>query len=129
MADAVTRAYVKGLLVPSCLALPICPSPGGVPSEARQCDYTGLYYCCNCHWNDQAVIPARVIHNWDFEPRKVGFDYSLLQKVAVIRGRSRQGQRLPKGHGGEVEDEPPGAPRLDVTASLLRASYGVMSSI
>ncbi|XP_043351362.1 differentially expressed in FDCP 8 homolog isoform X3 [Dermochelys coriacea] len=44
---------------------------GGVPSEARQCDYTGLYYCGNCHWNDPAIIPARVIHNWDFEPRKV----------------------------------------------------------
>ncbi|XP_073164403.1 differentially expressed in FDCP 8 homolog isoform X4 [Lepidochelys kempii] len=43
----------------------------GVPSEARQCDYTGLYYCGNCHWNDLAIIPARVIHNWDFEPRKV----------------------------------------------------------
>ncbi|XP_070617845.1 differentially expressed in FDCP 8 homolog isoform X2 [Erythrolamprus reginae] len=43
----------------------------GIPGEARQCDYTGLYYCSSCHWNDQAVIPARVIHNWDFEPRKV----------------------------------------------------------
>ncbi|KAG6940767.1 differentially expressed in FDCP 8 -like protein [Chelydra serpentina] len=43
----------------------------GVPSEARQCDYTGLYYCGNCHWNDLAIIPARAIHNWDFEPRKV----------------------------------------------------------
>ncbi|XP_064375925.1 differentially expressed in FDCP 8 homolog isoform X3 [Dromaius novaehollandiae] len=43
----------------------------GVPSEARQCDYTGLYYCGSCHWNDLAVIPARAIHNWDFEPRKV----------------------------------------------------------
>lgn len=44
---------------------------GGVPSEARQCDYTGQYYCSTCHWNDTAVIPARVIHNWEFEPRKV----------------------------------------------------------
>ncbi|KAI6077718.1 Differentially expressed in FDCP 8-like protein isoform X1 [Aix galericulata] len=43
----------------------------GVPSEARQCDYTGLYYCSSCHWNDLAVVPARAIHNWDFEPRKV----------------------------------------------------------
>ncbi|XP_063453915.1 differentially expressed in FDCP 8 homolog isoform X2 [Pan paniscus] len=43
----------------------------GVPSEARQCDYTGQYYCSHCHWNDLAVIPARVVHNWDFEPRKV----------------------------------------------------------
>ncbi|XP_072728843.1 differentially expressed in FDCP 8 homolog isoform X8 [Ciconia boyciana] len=24
-----------------------------------------------CHWNDLAVVPARAIHNWDFEPRKV----------------------------------------------------------
>lgn len=42
-----------------------------MPSEARQCDYTGQYYCSHCHWNDLAVIPARVVHNWDFEPRKV----------------------------------------------------------
>lgn len=44
---------------------------GGVPSEARQCDYTGQYYCSTCHWNDTAIIPARVIHNWEFEPHKV----------------------------------------------------------
>lgn len=52
----------------------LCQDPlstGGVPSEARQCDYTGQYYCSLCHWNDLAVIPARVVHNWDFEPRKV----------------------------------------------------------
>ncbi|NXC60432.1 DEFI8 protein, partial [Aleadryas rufinucha] len=48
-----------------------CAATGGVPSEARQCDYTGLYYCSSCHWNDLAVVPARAIHNWDFEPRKV----------------------------------------------------------
>ncbi|NWH39228.1 DEFI8 protein, partial [Chloropsis hardwickii] len=49
--------------------------PGGVSvaawGSARQCDYTGLYYCSSCHWNDLAVVPARAIHNWDFEPRKV----------------------------------------------------------
>ncbi|XP_062923121.1 differentially expressed in FDCP 8 homolog isoform X1 [Mobula hypostoma] len=43
----------------------------GVPAEARKCDYTGQYYCSSCHWNDVAVIPARVIHNWDFEAHKV----------------------------------------------------------
>ncbi|XP_051547563.1 differentially expressed in FDCP 8 homolog isoform X6 [Myxocyprinus asiaticus] len=43
----------------------------GVPNEARQCDYTGQYYCSSCHWNDTAIIPARVIHNWEFEARKV----------------------------------------------------------
>ncbi|VDP40598.1 unnamed protein product [Soboliphyme baturini] len=35
------------------------------------CDYSGYYYCGRCHWNETAVIPARVIHNWDFEPRPV----------------------------------------------------------
>lgn len=40
-------------------------------SDTRRCDYTGLYYCSACHWNSLAVIPARVIHNWDFEPRAV----------------------------------------------------------
>uniref|UniRef100_A0A914VPU2 Phorbol-ester/DAG-type domain-containing protein n=1 Tax=Plectus sambesii TaxID=2011161 RepID=A0A914VPU2_9BILA len=39
--------------------------------EPRLCDYTGLFYCTRCHWNDAMVIPARVVHNWDFEPRKV----------------------------------------------------------
>ena len=39
--------------------------------EPRQCDYDGHYYCSLCHWNDTEVIPARVIHNWDFETRKV----------------------------------------------------------
>lgn len=40
-------------------------------SEPRLCDYSGNYFCELCHWNDTMVIPARVLHNWDFEPRKV----------------------------------------------------------
>lgn len=39
--------------------------------EPRRCDYTGLYYCPACHWNSRMVMPARVIHNWDFEERVV----------------------------------------------------------
>lgn len=39
--------------------------------EARLCDYTGLYYCPACHWNDRVPTPARVIHNWDFTPKSV----------------------------------------------------------
>lgn len=39
--------------------------------EARICDYSGLYYCANCHWNDSLVMPARVMHNWDHTPYKV----------------------------------------------------------
>ncbi|CAG9824818.1 unnamed protein product [Phaedon cochleariae] len=40
-------------------------------SEARKCDYTGLFYCTACHWGSSAVIPARVVHNWDFTPQPV----------------------------------------------------------
>ncbi|XP_058122971.1 differentially expressed in FDCP 8 homolog [Anopheles coustani] len=39
--------------------------------EPRLCDYTGLYYCPACHWNDTSIIPARITNNWDFVPRKV----------------------------------------------------------
>lgn len=51
-----------------------CKSPIGFQpgtEEARQCDYTGAFYCNKCHWNDAVVIPSRVVANWDFEPRKV----------------------------------------------------------
>ncbi|XP_054714158.1 differentially expressed in FDCP 8 homolog [Uloborus diversus] len=37
----------------------------------RLCDYNGMFYCSRCHWNSTSIIPARVIHNWDFTPRKV----------------------------------------------------------
>uniref|UniRef100_A0A3P9C392 Differentially expressed in FDCP 8 homolog n=1 Tax=Maylandia zebra TaxID=106582 RepID=A0A3P9C392_9CICH len=57
----------------------------GVPSEARQCDYTGQYYCSTCHWNDTAVIPARVIHNWEFESRKVC--RSSMRYLALMMSR------------------------------------------
>ena len=40
-------------------------------SEPRLCDYSGNYFCELCHWNDPMLIPARVLHNWDFEGWKV----------------------------------------------------------
>ncbi|VDN59717.1 unnamed protein product [Dracunculus medinensis] len=39
--------------------------------EPRLCDYNGFYYCTRCHWNDQCIIPARIVHNWDFQKYKV----------------------------------------------------------
>lgn len=85
-----------------------CATTGGVPSEARQCDYTGLYYCSSCHWNDLAVVPARAIHNWDFEPRKVplawgggtlGCHRNPLGQWVKALGRGHLGD-LVLGHGG-----------------------------
>ncbi|KAI1729810.1 putative zinc-RING and/or ribbon domain-containing protein [Ditylenchus destructor] len=43
----------------------------GPQHEPRLCDYSGRYYCRNCHWNDLQVIPARLIKNWDVEKRPV----------------------------------------------------------
>ncbi|XP_022082181.1 differentially expressed in FDCP 8 homolog A-like isoform X3 [Acanthaster planci] len=57
-------------------------------ADPRQCDYDGHYYCSLCHWNDTEVIPARVIHNWDFNTRKVCRQskqfLKLMQRRAVL---------------------------------------------
>ncbi|XP_059475079.1 differentially expressed in FDCP 8 homolog A isoform X2 [Neocloeon triangulifer] len=50
-------------------------------SEPRICDYSGCYFCPTCHWNTTAIIPARVVHNWDFEPRKVSRAAQQLLKL------------------------------------------------
>ncbi|XP_068638891.1 uncharacterized protein [Aristolochia californica] len=34
--------------------------------KPRLCEYTGQLYCASCHTNDTAVLPARVLHHWDF---------------------------------------------------------------
>ncbi|XP_032891571.1 differentially expressed in FDCP 8 homolog isoform X2 [Amblyraja radiata] len=66
----------------------------GVPTEARRCDYTGQYYCSSCHWNDVAVIPARVIHNWDFEAHKKLRQDILLMKPYFITCKEAMEARL-----------------------------------
>ncbi|XP_061407296.1 differentially expressed in FDCP 8 homolog isoform X3 [Lethenteron reissneri] len=65
-----------------------CRTPiamGLVANEARLCDYSGRYYCPNCHWNDAMVIPARALHNWDFESQKVC--RSSLRFLTLMQGR------------------------------------------
>jgi len=32
----------------------------------RVCSFIGGYFCSECHVGQEWVIPARVIHNWDF---------------------------------------------------------------
>ncbi|XP_073785157.1 differentially expressed in FDCP 8 homolog isoform X9 [Danio rerio] len=66
----------------------------GIPNEARQCDYTGQYYCSSCHWNDTAIVPARVIHNWEFEPRKKLRQDILLMKPYFITCKEAMEARL-----------------------------------
>ncbi|KAK3864460.1 hypothetical protein Pcinc_029859 [Petrolisthes cinctipes] len=54
-------------------------------SEPRRCDYTGLYFCPACHWNSRVVLPARVVHNWDFEERTVS--RQAKQFLVLMSGR------------------------------------------
>ena len=52
----------------------------------RLCDYTGLSFCPGCHWLDRAVVPARAVRNWDFDPRPVSraaAQYLALMKRSV----------------------------------------------
>ena len=39
--------------------------------EFRVCTYDACYYCFECHENEEHVIPARVIHNWDLRKHQV----------------------------------------------------------
>ncbi|XP_051123170.1 uncharacterized protein LOC127246034 [Andrographis paniculata] len=34
--------------------------------KPRLCEYSGQLFCSSCHNNDYAVLPARVLHYWDF---------------------------------------------------------------
>ncbi|ALC46270.1 CG11534 [Drosophila busckii] len=50
--------------------------------EPRLCDYRGLYYCPACHWNDNCIVPARMVNNWDFTPRRVS--RTALQEIQLF---------------------------------------------
>jgi len=81
------------------ISLEICPEKGllhqgfkcfdchrsigvGIFGEARLCDYTGHYYCFECHLNDLSLIPARMVLNWDFRKYKVCRKSKEFLKVA-----------------------------------------------
>ncbi|KAL0849977.1 hypothetical protein ABMA28_011895 [Loxostege sticticalis] len=51
---------------------------GSTISKAKVCAYTGEYYCSNCMDPNVFIIPARVIHNWDFKR------YSVSKKSAMF---------------------------------------------
>ena len=57
----------------SCTQLFNGPSAG-----AKLCDYTGLYHCRLCHHGDVSIIPARVLHNWDFKTKKVNKSFNSM---------------------------------------------------
>lgn len=53
--------------------------------EPRKCHYSGLFFCKNCHWNNYSIVPANIIHNWDFEQRCVS--RSALQEINLFYER------------------------------------------
>ncbi|NWW89439.1 PKHM1 protein, partial [Rhynochetos jubatus] len=40
-------------------------------TKPKLCAFSGLYYCDSCHWDEETVIPSRLIHNWDLNKRGV----------------------------------------------------------
>jgi len=45
-----------------------CGRPiGMIYGRYRNCKFDGYNYCIDCHKNDESVIPARVMLNWDFK--------------------------------------------------------------
>jgi hypothetical protein len=53
--------------------------------EPKKCHYSGLYFCKSCHWNNYSIIPANIIHNWDFEQRPVS--RTALQEINLFYER------------------------------------------
>ncbi|XP_071945942.1 pleckstrin homology domain-containing family M member 1-like isoform X2 [Antedon mediterranea] len=60
-----------------------CTRPIGIIyGKAKVCSYDGCYYCNECHIDEECVIPAKVLHNWDFRKHKVAsYTKTFLQQV------------------------------------------------
>ncbi|XP_052795978.1 run domain Beclin-1-interacting and cysteine-rich domain-containing protein-like [Mya arenaria] len=54
----------------------------GYAKRYRYCEYLGKYFCQCCHSNQLSVIPAKVLHKWDFTKYYVSnFAYDFLAKM------------------------------------------------
>lgn len=60
--------------LPSLSSPPTLPPPSPLPSvfgQAKLCKYNGQHYCFECHRDDERIIPARILYNWDFRRHRV----------------------------------------------------------
>ena len=49
----------------------------------RWCHYLGRFFCSGCHSNQAQLIPARIIHHWDFKKYPVSnFSQEILASLA-----------------------------------------------
>ncbi|GFZ17467.1 Phox (PX) domain-containing protein [Actinidia rufa] len=58
--------------------------------KPRLCEYTGRLFCSSCHTNEIAVLPARVLHHWDFTQHPVSqlaksYLDSIYDQVLALR--------------------------------------------
>ncbi|KAK4302457.1 hypothetical protein Pmani_025454 [Petrolisthes manimaculis] len=48
----------------------------------RLCNYFGRYFCTTCHTNQTTIIPAKILHKWDFKMYSVAnFSFELIQRM------------------------------------------------
>ncbi|XP_004576942.2 pleckstrin homology domain-containing family M member 3 [Ochotona princeps] len=66
-----TLSLERGLTVQSFKCAGCQRSIGLSNGKAKVCNYSGWYYCSNCHVDDSFLIPARIVHNWDTSKYKV----------------------------------------------------------
>ncbi|CAN7987058.1 unnamed protein product [Ixodes hexagonus] len=58
-----------------------CSAPiGMIYGPSHVCSYDGYSYCPDCMREDSHVIPARMIHNWDFRKHPVSVEAKALLK-------------------------------------------------
>ncbi|XP_059351977.1 differentially expressed in FDCP 8 homolog isoform X2 [Daphnia carinata] len=52
------------------------------------CDYSGHYFCSECHWGSLSIIPSRVVLNWDFQGYPVSKGskqyLTLMRKKSIL---------------------------------------------
>ncbi|XP_038278504.1 pleckstrin homology domain-containing family M member 3 isoform X1 [Dermochelys coriacea] len=66
-----TLSLERGLTAQSFKCAGCQRSIGLSNGKAKVCSYSGWYYCSNCHVDDNFLIPARLVHNWDTSKYKV----------------------------------------------------------
>ncbi|XP_014208755.1 uncharacterized protein LOC106639575 isoform X2 [Copidosoma floridanum] len=54
-------------------------------AKANVCNFSGDYFCCNCMADQEHLVPARVIHNWDLKRYQVSLKASqYLDKCSTL---------------------------------------------
>lgn len=73
--DSILNVYlwldVQTQTFPPLFSLGCQRSIGLSNGKAKVCGYSGWYYCSSCHVDDNFLIPARLVHNWDTSKYKV----------------------------------------------------------